>query len=144
MPVETSGAKTKNTIIYKNTQYGFTFTLPKSWEGYKIIESNWKGTKVDSQNDNKEVIGSEIIIRNPSWTSENPYQDIPIMVITFEDWRLMEKGEISLGAAPIGPSELGKNSKFVFGLPPRYNFAYPRGYKEVNKIIESKPLKGID
>jgi hypothetical protein len=144
LSTETSQTTTNQSITYVNTQYGFTFTLPESWQGYTIINSTWNGTRTDSSSDKKEVTGPEIIIRNPLWTSEQPRQDIPIMVITFEEWDLMQKGEIAIGAAPIGPSELGKNSEYIFGLPPRYNFAYLPGYEEVAEIIASNPLKGID
>jgi hypothetical protein len=54
------------------------------------------------------------------------------------------KEEISLGAAPIGPSKLGSNSKYVFALPARYNFAYPNGYEDVEKIMGSNPLSTND
>ena len=45
------------------------------------------------------------------------------------------------GAAPINPSELGRNKRYVFALPPRYNFAFPTGYEEVEEILEGKPLE---
>jgi len=62
------------------------------------------------------------------------------MVFTIKQWDLVEKEEIALGAAPIGPSKLGSNSQYVFALPARYNFAYPTGFEDVEKIMESKPL----
>ena len=36
-------------VSYKNTQYGFLFSLPDSWKGYSIVETNWKGDSIDSQ-----------------------------------------------------------------------------------------------
>jgi hypothetical protein len=36
---------------------------------------------------------------------------------------------------------LGRNNRYVFALPARYNFAFPEGYEEVEKILESKPLE---
>lgn len=65
------------------------------------------------------------------------------MIFTPEQWNLIEKEKLSVSAAPIGPSELGRNSKYVFALPARYNFAFPTGFEEVQKIIESKPLKAF-
>jgi hypothetical protein len=58
------------------------------------------------------------------------------MIFTLQQW----KEDLVVSAAPIGPSELGRNSRYVFALPARYNYAYPDGYKEVEEIIEKKPL----
>jgi hypothetical protein len=128
-------------IIYTNTQYGFSFSLPVSWKGYQIIESKWEGNPAGS------VIiieqGPIISIRNPKWTSANPYQDIPIMVFTLAQWDSLQQNKFYIGAAPIGPSKLGRNTGYVFALPARYNFAFPTGYEEVEKILESNPLKAF-
>ena len=53
----------------------------------------------------------------------------------------MENGEFHIGAAPVGPRELNRNSKYVFALPARYNFAFPEGYEEVEAILETNPLE---
>jgi hypothetical protein len=128
-------------IIYTNTQYGFSFSLPISWEGYSIIVTKWEGNPTGS-----DVIieqGPIISIRNPKWTSANPYQDIPIMVFTLAQWDSLQQDKFHIGAAPIGPSELGRNTRYVFALPARYNFAFPTGYEEVEKILEGNPLKAF-
>ena len=122
---------------YNNTEYGFSFTLPASWQGYSIVTLNWEGNMIDVQNGGK-VEGPEILIRHPSWTAGNPRQDIPIMIFTFSQWDLVQQEKLSLGAAPIGPSELGRNTKYIFALPARYNFAFPVGFEEVQQIIDSK------
>jgi hypothetical protein len=85
--------------------------------------------------------GPEIFIRNPAWTEKEPTQDIPIMVFTLEQWNELKQEKFHIGAAPIGPSELGRNSKYVFVLPARYNFAFLKGFEEVEKILAEKPLK---
>ena len=126
-------------IEYKNTEYGFDFSLPTNWKGYTIISDNWKGNIVDAQ-PSQSIKGPEIFIRNPLWTKDNPYQDIPIMIFTYDQWSLIQLEKLSVSAAPIGPSELGRNTKYIFALPARYNFAFPTGSEEVEKIIESKPL----
>ena len=126
-------------IVYNNTQYGFRFTLPQSWNGYKIVKSEWDG--VDSQSGKTIDIGSIISIRHPLWTAQNPRQDIPIMIFTLAQWNALQQGKFHIGAAPIGPSELGRNSKYVFALPARYNYAFPTGYQEVENILNGKPLK---
>lgn len=126
-------------LIYNNTQYSFSFSLPTSWEGYSIITSEWEGSPPGSGIVTEQ--GPIISIRNPKWTQGNPYQDIPIMVFTLEQWDSLQQEVFHIGAAPIGPSELGSNSKYVFALPARYNFSFPTGYEEVEKILEGNPLK---
>jgi hypothetical protein len=126
-------------IEYQNTQYGFNFSLPLSWKGYSIIVDSWEGHPIDTQN-GQVVKGPEIFIRHPLWTSKNPRQDIPIMIFTPIEWDLVQQEKISLGAAPIGPQELGHNSKYIFALPARYNYAFITGFEEVAKILEGQPL----
>ena len=126
-------------LEYRDNEYGFTFTLPMNWKGYSIISNSWEGFLLDSPK-NEKINGPEIFIRHPLWTIEKQRQDIPIMIFTYEQWNLVRQEKLSLGAAPIGPSELGRNSKYVFALPARYNFAFPLGFEEVINILDSKPL----
>ena len=137
---ETAPPQEQQQIIYTNTQYGFSFILPLSWKSYKIIESTWEA------NPQEGVIAEQgplISIRNPKWTSENPYQDIPIMIFTLAQWDSLQQGKFLVSAAPINPSELGRNTKYVFALPARYNYVFPTGWQEVEKILESNPLKAF-
>jgi hypothetical protein len=131
------------TIEYRNKQYGFCFALPESWKGYSIVMDEWSGFN-NSGPQGYQVVehGPLISIRHPLWTKENPRQDIPIMVFTRAQWDSLEKDDFHIGAAPIGPSELGRNRTYVFALPARYNFAFPTGFEEVDQIIQSKPLHG--
>lgn len=140
-----SSSTDSNAIVYKNIQYGFTFSLPESWNGYSIVIGQWKGLAVGG--DSGESIaetGPMISIRDPQWSSKTPRQDIPIMVFTLRQWNSLQQGVFHIGAAPIGPSELGRNNVYVFALPARYNFAFPPGYEEVGKILESSPLQATE
>jgi hypothetical protein len=125
-------------ILYKNTEYGFTFTLPKSWGDYQIVSDSWEGISTDQQQIEN---GQIVLIRHPEWTEIKPRQDIPIMIYTLDQWSSLEKGEFHIGAAPIGPTKLGQNNEYVFALPARYNFAYLEGYEEVETILENNPLQ---
>ncbi|CAM5223002.1 hypothetical protein UACE39S_06359 [Ureibacillus acetophenoni] len=127
-------------IIYENTEYGFTFSLPKSWLGYKVVTDQWEGRDINQQETVVES-GPILTIRHPKWTEENPRQDIPIMVFTHEQWSSLQKEKFVIGAAPILPSLLGQNDNYVFALPARYNFAFPEGYEEVEDILETNPLQ---
>ncbi|MFJ9500803.1 hypothetical protein [Brevibacillus centrosporus] len=135
-------AVTHGPISYENDPYGFRFSLPESWKGYSIVTGTWEG--LAAGNESGETIvetGPLISIRHPQWTPQNQRQDIPIMIFTLEQWGSLLEGKFHIGAAPIGPTELGRNSKYVFALPARYNFAFPEGYEEVEEIIKRNPLQ---
>lgn len=125
-------------LQYKNTEYSFTFDLPETWTGYSVVEEKWEGTYLDNST---KIEGPKISIRHPAWTTQTPRQDIPVMIFTIDQWESILQENLSVGAAPIGPSELGRNSKYVFALPARYNFAFPVGFEEVETILQQKPLK---
>ena len=125
-------------IEYQNTEYGFSFSLPVSWKGYSIITDIWRGYN----NGNSDITveqGPIISIRHPLWTSENPYQDIPIMVFTIAQWNSLQQGDYSVSAGGIY-TELGRNAKYVLGLYSRYNVAVLPGMEEVKTILEGNPL----
>jgi hypothetical protein len=134
-----------STIIYENTQYGFRFTLPMSWKGYSIVNGKWDGVALIGPKSGKVIeTGKIIYIRHPQWTAKVLRQDIPIMIFTLGQWKSLQKEEFSVGAAPIPPSELGRNSRYVFALPARYNYAFPKGYQEVENILKGNPLQPIE
>jgi hypothetical protein len=121
------------TIEYHNTDYGFCFTLPLSWSGYSIESGNWEG-----------FANGETVTKGPTISIKNPdaeRQDIPIMIFTQSQWLAMQKGKFNVSAAPFPPSELGRNSRYIFALPARYNYAFPDGYEEVERILSGKPLR---
>lgn len=129
-------------VVYDNKDYGFYFTLPKSWIGYSVIEGKWEGLSLTETKENQS--GSIIIIRHPVWTEKTPRQDIPIMVFTQDQWKSLNNGEFSVGAAPIGPSKLGENTTYVFALPARYNYEFLTGFEEVEEILENNPLQAYE
>ena len=53
------------------------------------------------------------------------------MVLTLAQCDLVQQGKLTVSAAPIGPEELGRNRKYVFAFPPRYNFAFRTGHEVV-------------
>ncbi|KPU43287.1 hypothetical protein OXPF_27280 [Oxobacter pfennigii] len=139
---ETAG---KSAVVYTNTQYGFNFSLPDSWKGYTIVDETWEGAAT-GESDGEKIVenGPLISIRHPQWTAEKPRQDIPIMVFTTEQWNSLLEGKFHIGAAPIDPSELGRNNSYVFALPARYNYSFPEGYEEVEEILKGNPLQPIN
>lgn len=142
VPIFTSSVPVSVAVEYINNQYGFKFMLPESWKDYSIVDSEWEGNVSDSlQGETITESGAMISIRHPQWTSENPRQDIPVMIFTLNQWGNLEQDKFHIGAAPINPSELGRNSKYVFALPARYNYAFLTGYEEVENILKNKQMQ---
>ncbi len=130
----------ENWKIYENDKYGFEVTLLDSWKGYEVLTESWKGISLDG--DSKQYQGPQIIIRNPKWSISKPWQDIPIMVFTKDEWELIEAKNLSVNAAPIGPNKLDENQQYVFALPPRWiGFTDNLGQDEAQEI--SKTIKAI-
>ena len=123
---------------HQREDYGFSFDFPSSWDGYSAIETIWEGNILGEEPGTQ--WGPYILFRHPQWTEESPRQDIPIMLFTIEQWDLVQTGKLSVSAAPIPPSELGRNANYVFALPARYNFSFLEGFEEVEKILKKNPL----
>ncbi len=129
-------------ISFTNSQFGFKFTLPKTWENYSIVTDKWTGTAFTGIESGVVVETGPILnIRHPQWAAKTPRQDIPIMIFTLNQWIKLQNEEFAVGAAPILPSELGRNTAYVFALPARYNFAFPLGFEEVESILTDTPLQ---
>ncbi len=135
-----SASATQTVLTYNNAEYGFSFSLPQSWKGYTIVTSKWEGSIQDGKGNNLTKNGPELSIRHPQWTEKNPRQDIPIMIFTLAQWSDIQADKLHIGGAPVNPTELGRNSTYVFALPARYNFAFPTGYEEVEEILKTNPL----
>jgi len=97
-------------VEYRNEAYGFSLYLPASWRGFKAQEGQWEARSLVNGEDNGIVAkGLRLSIIHPSSTPEKPRQDIPIMVFTLRQWGYQQRGEWSVSAAPMNPSELGHN-----------------------------------
>jgi len=120
-----------DTLLYKNSQYGFTLTLPKTWSSYKVTEEAIQ-------------YGESVTLRHPLWTSAAPRMNIPILIYPLSQWQKWETTNFDgyPTAAPIGPTERGRNNKYVFATAPRYNYSFAEGFEEVENIIQT--LKGFD
>ena len=134
-------------LVYVNKKYGFRVSLPKSWKRYSIRIGEWEGGDGRSYSRGEvmppPIKGPFITIRHPLWTESNPRQDIPIMVFTRAQWNQVEEGKFVFSAGPIGPSELARNSKYVFALPPRWVNDSLEGWKEAAEIIQTQPLQAL-
>jgi hypothetical protein len=129
-------------VVYKDPDYGFIFTLPDSWRDYTVVADEWQGyANIDPQGDVVIARGPLVLLRHPLWTADSPRQDIPVMVFTIQQWIELRDEKFHIGAAPMGPSELGRNTTYVFALPARYNYAFLTGYEEVDQIIQGKSFR---
>ena len=126
---------------YRNNEFGFRFRLPESWEDYSVIEDVWEGNATGQTT--VSATGTLISLRHPDWEYKSPRQDIPIMVFTISQWNDLQADKFHIGAAPVNPTEMGRNTKYVFALPARYNFEFLTGYEEVEGILEEKPLSAF-
>jgi hypothetical protein len=127
-------------VEYTNTKYGFRFSLPNGWKGYTIVTEQWEAS--DAQKGSVER-GPIVYIRPPDWTKETPRQDIPIMVFTLTQWEAVERGDYFVGGTAIVPGELGRNRKYAFAVSRRVEDSEAPGAKEVNEILQHRPLHPI-
>lgn len=139
---KTAEPKLAKYLLYRNKKYRFRFSLPRDWKGYSIVVGEWGGSAYEDQQPSptKSIDGPLITIRHPLWTKENPYQDIPVMVFTHAQWKYAAENRLVVRAAPVGPSEIGRNSKYVFALPPRFDYGDAPGNDEVRELIGHHPL----
>ncbi len=140
VPQGTSAPPASDAVEYRNTKYGFAFSLPQGWKGYTIVAGQWEAS--DAQKGSVER-GPVVSIRHPGWTEENPRQDIPIVVFTLTQWESAQKGDFYVGGSPIGFHELGRNRKYAFALSSRYNEAEVVGREEVDKMLQHEPLRPL-
>lgn len=129
------------TIVYRNSDYGFNFTLPISWTGYTVVNNKWIGNSAVVTTATNTQTGPKLLIRHPKWTAAAPYEDIPVLVFTIAQWNMYRAEGFNISAAPMQASELGRNNKYVFALPPRWDFDYSINFKDAEDIIASKPLR---
>lgn len=145
----TGGDDEAGGVSYINRAYGFRLALPDGWDGFAVVHEEWEGRALADARDGRyrsgDVIerGPVLRIRHPLWTEDHPRQDIPIMVFTLSQWEALQQATFSVGAAPVGPSELARNDNYVFALPARYNFEFPEGYEEVEAILAQNPLQPL-
>jgi len=132
---------TVSSVVYKNTDYGFNFSLPDNWQGYSIIKNTWTGNILTNTAPQS---GQKIIIRNPKWTEASHYEDLPILIFTIAQWNSYLKEDFSVGAAPIQATEMARNNAYVFALPPRWDFDYGIDFKEAQDIMRGNPIQAFD
>lgn len=146
-PSVSSAAPAHDPSDYLNIDYGLFVALPDEWTGHGVTIFEWSAEDVTSSASDRTVAKGPLIhIVDPAVAGGNPRQDIPIMVFTLEQWGHVGgvDGDWSVSAAPIPPSELARNSTYVFALPARYNYAFPPGWEEVDQLIKDGAVRAFE
>ncbi|HWZ83811.1 MAG TPA: hypothetical protein VNW47_14360 [Terriglobales bacterium] len=114
--------------------------LPAKWNGCKIVEETWRGYTEAGRGEETVARGPAIRVVNPQSKESDQYGDIYIMIFTHKQWHSLQEGKFIVGAAPISPSELDPNTKYVFAEPPRMINPDLGGAEEIQNIMKDKPL----
>lgn len=115
-----------NYVGYRNTKYGFSLQLPISWENFTATETSI-------------AFGNSVTIRNSAWSMATPTADIPVLIYPINQWETWVGNDFQgyPTAAPIGPTERGRNETYVFATAPRYNFSFLPGFEGVEEILKN-------
>jgi hypothetical protein len=127
-------------LCYTNGRYNLTFYLPANWQGYSVGVHMLEDTKYSPAEDKQVVVGFTpmFILRNPQWQTNAPYQDIPIIVFTRDQWDALHRGELWPSLFAGGAmDELWHNEKYVFAMSSR-TFGFDdqlKCWKETEEIV---------
>lgn len=126
-------------VVYRNARYHLTFWLPESWKGYLVLIQQLDDEVYSPAADKLIIVGHNpmITLRHPGWQASAPYQDIPILIFTRNQWDDLNHGSLWPSLFAGGAmDELWHNQKYVFAMSSRYNAADEvQGEKEVKDII---------
>jgi hypothetical protein len=124
-------------VLYHNTQYNFTFYLPASWQGYSVLVQQWNGQPFLPATDKAVEMerGPIIVLRHPQWKTDDPWQDIPILVFTRRQWKADRLGRFSIDADG-SEYEIAHNAKYVFAIWSLFNWDESvKGAREAEGIV---------
>ncbi|HEU5397073.1 MAG TPA: hypothetical protein VFV81_07890 [Verrucomicrobiae bacterium] len=125
-------------LVYHNSEFDFTFSLPSYWAGYSVQTNEWQSAAYLSDADQTEVTerGPMIVFRNPYWTVNDPRQDIPILVFTRRQWeKYWQPQGFSVSAGGI-EEEIAHNDRYVFVINSRFNWGDLPGAEDAGRIVD--------
>lgn len=134
-PARKNTGSSEQPLAYINKKYGFQINLPQSWNGFAVLQEQWSGKSLERSVHDQS--GPQLRIRHPKYTTAEPYEDIPIMVFTHTQWHAVRRQALGVSAAPFPPSEIARNSRYVFATPPRFYYDFATGYEDVLRILGS-------
>lgn len=65
------------------------------------------------------------------------------MIFKPQQWSEVQQEKLVVSAAPFPPSELGRNKRYVFALPPRWDYDFVDGWEEAQRILGGEGAAGI-
>ena len=125
-------------VLYRNTQYDFTFFLPASWQGYSVLAQQWDGETSLPAVDRTAIVehGPMIVLRHPQWKPDDRYQDITVLVFTRRQWDAEHHGKFGIGAGGI-VEEIAHNPHYVLAISSRFNGdENVKGWEEAGRIVD--------
>jgi len=129
-------------LVYHNTEYNFTFSLPPDWQGYSVLTQQWSGQTYSPATDKtvETAHGPIIVLRHPQWKADDPCQDIPILVFTRTQWKADHEGQFSIYGAGY-EYEISHNSKYVIAVWNHFSEGKSiKGAKEAEGIVTRNQL----
>src|SRR5580704_4994606 len=83
-------------VRYHSARYTLTFYLSADWRGYSVSIQQIDDERYSPAEDRQVIVGRTpmITLRHPQWQASAPYQDIPILVFTREQWEALHRGEL--------------------------------------------------
>jgi len=132
-PAKKNSESSKLPVGYVNKEYGFQLNLPQDWRGFSVIQEQWSGKAL--KRSIHDQAGPQLRIRHPKYTAAEPHEDIPIMVFTRKQWLEIREEALGVSAAPFPPTEIARNSRYVFATPPRFYYDFAKGYQDVLRIL---------
>src|SRR5438105_7230484 len=116
-------------VLYHNTQYDFTFSLPTNWQGYSVLFQIWEGHAIPEH-------GPMIVLRHPQWRANDLYQDIPILIFTRSQWEANRGAGFCIGTGGF-EQEIGHNRNHAFAISSRFNADDGvKGWREATDAVE--------
>jgi hypothetical protein len=125
-------------VLYRNTQYDFTFFLPAGWQGYSMLAQQWDGETYLPAVDRDAIVehGPEIVLRNPQWKPDDRCQDIRILVFTRRQWDAEHHGKFVVGVGGFD-EEIAHNPNYVFAISSRFNADDSvKSWEEAGRIVD--------
>ena len=125
-------------VLYRNTQYDFTFFLPASWQGYSVLAQQWDGETSLPAVDRTAIVehGPMIVLRHPQWKPDDRYQDIWVLVFTRRQWDAEHHSKFVVGVGGMD-EEIAYNPNYVFAISSRFIVDESvEGWEEALHIVE--------
>lgn len=109
--------QTNTDLTYTNTKYGFTLTLPSTWNGYKVTQTN--------DLDSTDKYEFSLPTTDPTWVDGKFASQAILVVYTPAQWQLLQQSN-----GPV-PTLIDQSSQYVF--------AYSSAQAEPNDLIDRLP-----